>query len=1041
MDTELYFSLETLLKNDDEITNPHIEPMAISRIANQQRALILTANQRQTRYLSTVFDNTGAPFHRSPISTYPHWLSNTWSELQDLAHPLSKKQLSSPAQEQFIWEQVIDNISDTPPLIDTSSLYKHIQDAYRIILSYDIPEHLMLETDDDETQFLMRCIADYKHRLNLLNFISTEQLPGVIQQALSNSSQSLFDTIYLYGFADIPPEMYALLKGLSDKCFKVRLQEPANSPNRPTNADCYHFDDIDSELSAASLWANKKTQESPNAKIAIVAPNLTSIKPQLESALLKAFDPDYFLSNERFETNKHFDISAAEPLINTPVVDAIFTLMKLRKPLLDKEDCRKVCTSIFWGQPDLNVSAQLLNWINNHSSPKISPDLLSKQWSYFDSKFECLSDDKNDTHDAALTETPQQNDLFSSQYSSNKEDEDAVDDKNNPKRQSHRLSNFRENLRLVSAKPQQISARFASNPAFKSFNSWVDWLLSSLKNIGWPGPRVPNTYEYQQLQSFFNAIDVLRSLDQCHIDPAFITDKFDKSEFRKDKKQASPQPLIKIPLSSFLHQLTTVCTNMVFHMQTKDTKVSVLGLMEASALPFDFCWVIGMSDDELPSAPNPNPFIPLPLQREYQTPRSTPNREFEYANAFVQDLESYCHHLIFSYTQNETSAHVKKSPLLEHIIDSPVPETLLSPDIINQYYESATKYVDFQVVLSGTAPEIREGDNLPGGSSHISLYAVNPMFAFFRYRLFARSQLPQSIGYTAIERGQLVHDILETVFQKHTSKVSLQSWLDEKSVTIDLDNIIQACLLHIQKRAKKSVSPALFLAEKHYQKKQILQFLSLELERDDFDVIETESTKILDICKRKINLRIDRIDQVQNEYSIIFDYKTGTVNLSELQSEPLFDCQLPLYSLIDLKKPIGAVAYAKISKKGLGYAGIGQCEPVKTTGQKTQVMASPVVNNTVNNIGYHVELQGICDPKTLNKKSLPNTWSETLHWWEEQLHYSVSRISSGHCTYINRNNSKSAFHSDLLYAVRPEEFESSHILNTDYSPKDNNALK
>ena len=150
--------------------------------------------------------------------------------------------------------------------------------------------------------------------------------------------------------------------------------------------------------------------------------------------------------------------------------------------------------------------------------------------------------------------------------------------------QSRILSNFRESLRIVSSKSHKTSTSFVSNPGYKSFSNWLDWLLTTLKNIGWPGPRVPNTYEYQQLQSFFNAIEVLRSLDQCQVDPAPSNNTLNRGQHYH-----APQTPIKVSLSSFVHQLTTACTNMVFHMQTKDTKVSVLGLMEASALPFDFC--------------------------------------------------------------------------------------------------------------------------------------------------------------------------------------------------------------------------------------------------------------------------------------------------------------------------------------------------------------------------------------------------------------------------------------------------------------------
>ncbi len=101
-----------------------------------------------------------------------------------------------------------------------------------------------------------------------------------------------------------------------------------------------------------------------------------------------------------------------------------------------------------------------------------------------------------------------------------------------------------------------------------------------------------------------------------------------------------------------------------------DAPIQVLGLLEAQGLPFDTIWVVGLHQGIWPAAPDPNPFILLPLQKKHNMPHSSPSRELMIAKKIMAEWQRATDLLIFSYPTSSGTDICEKSALLDEFDES-----------------------------------------------------------------------------------------------------------------------------------------------------------------------------------------------------------------------------------------------------------------------------------------------------------------------------------------------------------------------------------
>lgn len=444
---------------------------------------------------------------------------------------------------------------------------------------------------------------------------------------------------------------------------------------------------------------------------------------------------------------------------------------------------------------------------------------------------------------------------------------------------------------LLANRLQNFFARLKHTPPKQSYEKWAQLFKQLLTDLGWPGERSINSEEYQVISGWLQLTDKLSLLDQ-------ITEP--------------------VSLHTALQTLLKSTAHAIFQAQSPETRIQILGILEAAGLEFDTLWITGMDDMTWPSQPKPNPFIPKSLQRDLQMPHATPERELLFCQQILMQFQFSAKNIIYSYPKKNGDLTLQLTPLLRHLNQQSVEDLELSA------YQSISERIhlhqQLEYIQDEKAPAISSQEKIRGGANIIKQQALCPFKSFAEWRLHARELEKIVLGLRARDRGQLVHKILELFWNDIQTQQKLLM-LNES----ELDKHLYHCIdqaLDLSPNSHQHLPKYLSLERKRLYK-LILQWLEVEKTRPPFKVLKHEQAIQLSVKQLQLRLRIDRIDELIDGKTLIIDYKTGKNNeihtwFGERPEAP----QLPLYALSS-SNHIG-ISFAQIAPGEYGFKGVSQ---------------------------------------------------------------------------------------------------------------------
>lgn len=424
-------------------------------------------------------------------------------------------------------------------------------------------------------------------------------------------------------------------------------------------------------------------------------------------------------------------------------------------------------------------------------------------------------------------------------------------------------------------------------------SDWAPVISDFLKDVGWPGDRALDSIEYQTLEVWNKRLTELSGLDSV----------------------TGP-----IPFRSAVSTLEILVsdTSELFQPESAPAPVHILGVLEIAGLRFERLWVMGMQDGAWPQVRSPDPFLPLRLQRDFRTPGALPEQELAYYRMLTGHLLKGAPSVIVSYPEREDDSDLRVSPLFAPLTERSLADLglITSPSYAERLVDASA----METIQDHRGPPC-DDTSLRGGTYLFKLQAACPFKAFAELRLGARAPDDPEPGLDALDRGRLIHRILERVWAQLRSHEGLMSAAEDR-----LTDLVRLCVrseIQQQLGDRALSNPRFVEIEKTRLEGMIQAWLLLETKRQPFTVLKYEEKRRVQVGGMEVGIRADRVDRLENGEIVIIDYKTGTCGVPDWYGTRPKEPQLPVYA-VTADAPVAGVVFAKLKTGDTRFLGLAR---------------------------------------------------------------------------------------------------------------------
>ena len=418
-----------------------------------------------------------------------------------------------------------------------------------------------------------------------------------------------------------------------------------------------------------------------------------------------------------------------------------------------------------------------------------------------------------------------------------------------------------------------------SVPKRQTLTAWLAHFDACLRLAGWPGEETPGAA--QARRHWADLCDELGRLDAV---------------------------LPAVSRTEALRRLRAALSSRGHSDSAPTCGVFVVSPATALALQPTHLWLTGCTSDAFVAGHHPTPFVPLATQNLAGVPGTEPNRDLWRARVL---LESLCRDAVeshASWVQSEGELQVAPSPLLPRLR-----QARLASAIPTMW---AGESLPCESLVDDRGPKIAAGSHVRGGAEALAAVARCPFQAFARFRLRADTVTDPLPGYSARQRGTIVHKALEALWQELSDSTRLAA-LDEAARRAALKRAFRQALRHAD--AETPLEQALFFLERQRLEDLLIPWLEKELEKAPFRVVDREPRYTVTLGPLSLGIGPDRIEERDDGKIRIVDYKTGQVSSTHWEVPRTEAPQLPLYALCLTQYQVASIAFAAVKFEKPGW--------------------------------------------------------------------------------------------------------------------------
>ncbi|GMG88149.1 PD-(D/E)XK nuclease family protein [Biformimicrobium ophioploci] len=815
-------------------------------------------------------------WYPAPVFSLQEWLENGWQMLQNQMWGPALKQVLNREQRLQLWQDTLPQALSS--LLNSSAICKNADDATAALLQWRFDPARLSTVFPAQTHGelpLGGWYQSFAESANALQGCTPDQRDTLILEAFEQKLLPLQSGITLLGFDQISPLHSAILEAAADK---VEHAEPVRLI--PESITAQGFNSEEEELEAAACWASDALTQNPSASVGIVVNNLGQKRDQVARIFAGVLEPQSFNPAQQRYTLP-FNFSAGVPFARTGIGQQTLQCLELLRERWQPDSLMSTLYSpaICTGDADLHLATTLCNTLARSQQVQVTGSQL--------------------------------------RYEAQRVAEKLGNDSDLPAR-LNRIYTLQTNWK--GAPLAQWASRFS------------DTLLA----LGWPGQRVADSEEYQQLQLWESVL----------------------ADF--SASQATPTP---VSLETALNQLRQLCNRTPFQAETADSPVQVLGVLEGASLHFDHLWLAGFGQNDWPVPPSPNPLIPIEWQAENGLPRASQERELQLAEDLTDGYLGAAPDIRLSFCAIKDEQHQQLSPLFGGI------ECITSGkhrNAISEFSAEISRGAAYETLNDAQMPALPQSEKDPvrGGAGVLKAQAVCPFNAQVHYRLGAQRHPEPQPGLGPADRGNMVHEMLAH-FWANTHSYNALMALSPEQLQQQMREAAEGAITALRPKLPQLAEP-FWEIECGRLLRVLDEWIQIEKQRPVFSIAKVEERDSLSIAGLRFSVRLDRVDTLGDGSQLIIDYKTGSPTRSAWFSDPLRDPQLPLYAAV--QPNASAIAFARLKPGHCSFTGTGD-------------LSEPI--------------DGIDEPEKAARDKSLSSWQEVKGRWHAQLETLATAFAHG----------------------------------------------
>jgi len=422
---------------------------------------------------------------------------------------------------------------------------------------------------------------------------------------------------------------------------------------------------------------------------------------------------------------------------------------------------------------------------------------------------------------------------------------------------------------------------------------WSERWIRILQTSGWPGERKPSSVEYQTVGKFQETLAQFGTLDA-----------------------------VLGPVSGFtaLQRLRELTQETSFEAQSEAGVVTVIDPTTVAGMQFDALWVAGLESSKLPAIAEPDPLLPIDVQRVAGMPEASARGMLQLGRRQLHRLIRSAPEVILSWPHRDDDAELQPSPLLADVPLRTLDTLILAPAQSLSDMLFAQRPVP-QMLADQNAPRLQV-QSARGGSMTIELQSRCAFRAQAQLRLRAEPLQVVSRGIEPRERGNLLHKVLEGVWHELGGQQRLLEMNDDQLVSLLHGIAARAAATTLQPANR--VEARLVDLEVRAIVQQVQELMTIERQRPPFTVRSAETSERFALGELFIKLQPDRIDRLPNGGDLLVDYKLGESHkprqwMDTVPGRPRRP-QLPLYALAHAES-VSALSYIVAAPGTVEYRG------------------------------------------------------------------------------------------------------------------------